>query len=146
MTSRQKFVFLNRKPGLYLKKAGHKGFGLFCEQDIAADEELEITPALVLKDDDSLQASETILNDYVFRIGDVSAALRKRIGIEDHDAASAVVMGIASYCNHDDDAPNAEVIWEEHGGALYYTLRATKNITAGVEICTSYGAGWFDRD
>lgn len=143
LTMTHDIIPLDRKPNLYLKQTEQKGRGLFCKDDIVAGEELETTPALILNNQDNSHAEETILLDYVFSLGDISPELQEQSGITQLDETSCVVMGIASYCNHDEE-PNAEVIWEETEDSVYYTLRATRDIPAGTEICTSYGEGWFD--
>lgn len=135
---------LDRKPNLYLKHTETKGRGLFCLDAIYEGEELEITPALILHEADNQMAEETILLNYVFTTGQISKTLSQQAGIKELEETSCVVMGIASYCNHDEN-PNAEVIWEEVDGSLYYTLRATSDIPANTEICTSYGEHWFDE-
>jgi hypothetical protein len=135
---------LDRKPGLYLKDSANKeGNGLFCKYDIAAGEELETTPAIILNDAQSKHVYKTILWDYVFRFGPLTKKLREKAKIKKIDDSSCVVMGIASYCNSD-RKPNAEVIWDEVNGVLYYSLRALKKIPKNTEICTTYGEGWFD--
>lgn len=134
---------LNRKQGLYLKPAGKKGRGLFCRQKIKKGEVLETTPALILDTKATNLAGPTIINDYTFMIGEISKPAQKRARITNLANASAIVMGILAYCNHD-EAPNAEIVWEEQGQTLYYILRATKDIPKHTEICTSYGEGWFE--
>ena len=135
---------LDRKKGLYLKNAGVKGRGLFCTSNIKADEELEVTPALIMNDKDNAHTDKTMLLNYVFTTGKISKRLRERAKITDMDKTSCIVMGIASFCNHDQN-PNAEVVWEERSGTLYYILRATRRIPKDTEICTSYGETWFDE-
>lgn len=133
---------LNRKSGLYLRDAGKKGRGVFCLTDIKAGEELEITPAIILDDEQTKTADKTMLKDYTFVVGNISARLRQRVKVRKSDRASGVVMGILSFCNHD-EKPNAEILWEEHEGTVYYTLRATRDIPKNTEICTTYGEDWF---
>lgn len=134
---------LSRKPGLYLRDTEKKGRGLFCMYPIKAGEELEVTPAIILNEVATNHTEPTILRDYVFKIGDVSEEMLEENNVNDADETSCVVMGIASYCN-DDVNYNAEVVYEEFDGTLYYTLQAVKDIPAHTEICTSYGESWFD--
>ena len=134
---------LNRKPGLYIAPAGKKGRGLYCRNAIKKGEILEVTPALILNDKDTVNAEPTIINDYTFVIGDLKKTTLKRANINKAADSSAIVMGILAYCNHD-EKPNAEIIWDEQGTTLYYMLRATANIKKNTEICTSYGEGWFE--
>lgn len=138
--------FLDRKPGLYLKHVEGKGRGLFCMYPIREGEELEVTPAMILNETASQHTEPTILRDYVFKIGDVSEEFLDDNDVSDADETTCVVMGIASYCN-DDVNYNAEVVYQEEDGTLYYTLQATRDIPPHTEICTSYGESWFeDRD
>ena len=142
--ARTKINKLPRRKGLYLKDAGPKGRGVFCTEDIRAGETLEITPALILNDADTELVSGRMLNQYTFKIGKIGKSLQARAGIKDTTEASAVVMGVMAFCNHD-RKPNAEILWAVEGGVLYYYLEATKRIPKGDEICTTYGAGWFSE-
>ncbi len=140
----EKRVLLDRKQNLYLKNTARKGRGLFCSDSIAAGEELEFTPALILHEQDNLRAEKTILNNYVFTTGKISKKMQTELRIKKPAKTSCIVMGIASYCNHD-ETPNAEVVWQERNGTLYYILQATADIPPDTEICTSYGDDWFDN-
>ena len=138
----RKITKLDRKPGLYLQHTATKGRGLFCTSDIKAGERLEVTPAIIMNDKESPDIEDTILADYVFKIGKMSKWLRKHAGVKKIDDVNCVVMGITSYCNHDEN-PNAEVLWDEENGSLLYILEATRFIPKHTEICTSYGDEWF---
>lgn len=137
-------TFLDRKPGLYLKETGFRSRGVFCVTAIIAGEELETTPAIILNEKENRHTDETILREYVFKIGKLSKEIRHQANVKVAKDSSCVVMGMASFCNHDEQ-PNAEVVWEEQDGTLYYVLRATKDIPADTEICTSYGENWFEN-
>lgn len=143
--SKKSVIELMRKDGLYLKDTATKGRGVFCLYDIKAGEELEITPALILDEHDNDKAEDTLLNNYVFTTGKISAGMRKSLGIKKLADTSCVIMGVGSFCNHADDVPNAEIAWQEDNGSLYYTLQATRDIPKGTEICTSYGDTWFEE-
>jgi uncharacterized protein len=141
-----KKIILKRKPGLYLKDTGIKGRGVFCTSDIRKGEELEITPSLLMNEKATDYLDKTILINYTFDAGRVSKASREHAKIRNTSESCAVIMGVASFCNHSDE-PNAEISWEEQDGRVYHTLTATKAIPKNTEICTSYGEGWFkDRE
>ena len=141
-----KKIKLDRKKGLYLADAGHKGRGVFCATDIKKGEVLEWTPTLILNDKESADIEDTTLANYVFQIGGISKSLRKKLKIKNIKDCTGVIMGIISYFNHD-EKPNAEIEWEEHNGTLYHYVKALKNIPRNTEICTSYGKTWFkDRE
>jgi hypothetical protein len=86
---------------------------------------------------------ETLLANYTFSVGKLTKATRAYAHMKDNTDSSAVVMGMGAFCNHSEDN-NAEVVWEELDGTVYYTFRALRKIPKGTEICTSYGDGWFD--
>lgn len=133
---------LDRKKGLYLDDAGIKGRGVFCRSAIRAKEVLEVTPAIVLNEAATRHADKTILQNYTFMVGQVSRTQRRVARLKDTENASCVVMGIMAFCNHSEE-PNAEILWEEKDGTLYYILQATRPIPKHTEICTSYGEDWF---
>ncbi len=141
--SKRKKIKLTRKNGLYLKDAGHKGRGVFCTSDIKKGEIFEITPTLILNESGTEHVDNTILANYIFKIGGISKKIRKRKHIKNIKDCSGVIMGIISFCNHSED-PNAEVEWEEHAGTLYHQVRALRRIPKNTEICTTYGDGWFE--
>lgn len=142
---KQKKIALDRKKGLYLKDTRTaKGRGVFCVTKIPKGEVLEVTPALILNDSETAHADKTLLLNYTFMPGKLSKKLREKVGLKSHDNASSVVMGILSFCNHSEE-PNAEILWQEENGTLYYILQATRAIPKDTEICTSYGGGWFDE-
>jgi SET domain-containing protein len=144
MTAKKKFVEMVRKKGLYLKDAGHKGRGVFCSYNIARDEILEVTPAIILNEAATDKVDATRLGNYTFVIGGLSKKLQTKYKVKKKDGASSVVMGILSFCNHADGEPNATVEWQEKDGSMYYVLRAVKRIPKHTEICTTYGEEWFE--
>jgi len=135
---------LDRKPGLYLKMTATKGRGVFCTTDIKKGEVLEVTPAIPLDEAATAHIDKTILHDYKFAVGALTKPQRKLFRIPDPENSSCMIMGIISYCNHDEH-PNADIFWEVHDGTAYHFLEATRDIPKNTEICTTYGPGWFDE-
>ncbi len=140
----KKYPRLERKSGLYLKPTAKKGRGVFCDRDIVKDEILEVTPSLVLNEQDTTHADETLLVNYTFTVGELTKETRARAGLKKQELASCVIMGLMTFCNHS-EKPNAEVNWHEKGGTVYHSLHATRDIPKNTEICTTYGEGWFDE-
>lgn len=146
MKKKKTGLILNRKSGLYLKDTGAKGRGVFCTTAIKKGEQLEVTPALLMGDAATDHIDKTLLMNYAFSTGKISADARKLAQLKKSEYSCAIVMGIQSFCNHS-ESPNAEISWEEEDGSVYYVLEATKAIPAHTEICTSYGDDWLkDRD
>lgn len=134
---------LDRKKGLYLKHVGIKGRGVFCRTAIRKGEVLEMTPAIVLNEKATDIVDKTILLNYTFIIGNISKRQQRAHGIKKYADASCMIMGLMSFCNHD-DKPNAEILWEEIDGTVYYVLEAIRAIPPNTEICTVYGKHWFE--
>lgn len=135
---------LSRIEGLYLKHTGSvKGRGVFCTKAIKKGDVLEVTPALLLNEDETNTVDDTHLVNYTFVVGDIPTKVKKKAGILQTDNASSVLLGVMTFCNHD-EKPNAEIHWEEEDGTVYYSLIATRDIKKNTEICTTYGEGWFD--
>lgn len=143
MAKKTDYHSLDRKKGLYLKNTRAKGRGVFCRTAIRTGEEIEANPTLVLNEAETKHLQKTILRDYMFTLGKISKRTRERVRIKEVDDACCLIMGVATYCNHD-ETPNARLLWEERDGTLYHVLEATRNIPKDTEICTSYGEGWFD--
>jgi uncharacterized protein len=139
----EKPLLLGRIDGLYLKMTKTKGRGVFCTRDIKKGEEIEVTPTLVLSERETLLMQKTIMRDYIFTLGKISAAIKKRTGVKKVDDGSTIIAGVMTFCNHDEE-PNAEIVWEEKNGGVCHTLMATRKIPKDTEICTSYGKDWFD--
>lgn len=134
---------LDRKKNLYLKDTVKKGRGVFCTTAIKKGEYLEVTPAIVFNEQAGNHIDKTVLENYVFMVGDISQKLRDKYKIKKGTDATCVVMGIASFCN-DATKPNAEILWQEDDTTLYYILHATHDIPKDTEICTTYGERWFE--
>lgn len=135
-------LHLDRKKGLYLKETATKGRGVFCTTNIRKGETLEITPAILLDDAATGHVDHTILLNYTFSVGKLGKKSMKQAKLDKQENVSCVVMGILSFCNHSRN-PNAQVVWEEHDGSVYYTLQAIRAIPRHTEICTTYGEDWF---
>jgi SET domain-containing protein len=135
---------LHRKKALYLKHVKVKGRGVFCRTAIKKGGVLELSPAVILNEKETDHADETILLNYTFIFGGLSKGLRRATGVKRSGDCSCLIMGIMSFCNHDED-PNAEIVWEEIDGTLYYSLQATRAIPKNTEICTVYGDHWFEE-
>lgn len=140
---KQDFHSLDRKKGLYLDMVEGKWRGVFCHTAIRKGEEIEATPTIVLNEKETMLMQKTIMRDYIFSLGKISKKMRERVHIKDYKEASTIIMGVASYCNHD-EKPNAQLYWEERDGTLYHVLTALKDIPKNTEICTSYGGNWFE--
>jgi len=141
--TRFKPTVLDRKDGLYLKMTATKGRGVFCTSAIRKGEVLEVTPAIILSEKETGHIDKTLLNNYAFTVGPLPKSTKAAANVKNAGEASCLIMGLMTFCNHD-EAPNAEIVWEEVDGTIYHTLQATRAIPKHTEICTTYGEGWFE--
>ena len=99
------------------------GRGLFAIEPIAADTLVMEAPLLLIPAEQRAALQATLVDDYVYEW--------------DETGTAALVLGVSSMCNHDDD-PNA-FLWLVPDGliAQLFTLR---DIPEGEEITVSYRA------
>lgn len=110
---------------LYLKETKGKGRGVFCNCPIAAGEEIEICPVIVVPADHFNEINATALADYCFYFNKEENTL-------------SLTMGFGSMYNH-----------QEYPNAVYYLSRdnrqmifsAHEDIPAHTEIYINYGGG-----
>lgn len=126
------------KPYLYLKEVQGKGRGVFCNQDIAAGDTIEVCPVIVVPADDFVLLNSTPLSGYCFYFNKEENTL-------------SLAMGFGSMYNHR-LYPNALYILDRDEKQMIFT--AYEPIPAHTEICINYGGAygedyskWFrDRD
>ncbi|HYD17190.1 MAG TPA: SET domain-containing protein-lysine N-methyltransferase [Patescibacteria group bacterium] len=132
---------MTRKDGLYLAPVHGKGRGLFCTDDIAAGEVIEISPVFIFNEQDSPVVATTVIGDYYFSGENLPESVLRREGITDAAKSTCFAMGAVSYCNHLVDA-NAKAEKKAEHDTVYYVLTALKDIPNGTEICINYGLSW----
>ena len=110
------------KKKLFIKPITNKGRGVFCNQLIYKEDDIEICPVLVLpaKDYDTLIASH--LADYFFNFNKEESTL-------------ALALGFGSLYNHAVNCNAAYILDRVTKTIRFYAL---ENITAGTEICINY--------
>ena len=135
-------IRLYRHPDLYLKQSANKGRGLFCAQPIKSGTVIEVAPCLIYNETDAENVRKTPLKDYIFQAAGFSNALYCWLNVNTPSKAISLVMGLASFCNHD-MMPNADYEIDEQENTGYVILKAIKDIPQDTEICISYGVAWF---
>lgn len=138
----KKLLTLYRHNGLYLKHLMDKGRGVFCLQDIKADEILEISPLLLFSEADTHMLQKTVLKDYIFNANPLPEKFLRASGYENPAKTVALPMGICSICNHMAD-PNSTYSFELDDMSAFAVLKAKRDIPKGEEISVSYGDAWF---
>jgi hypothetical protein len=120
-------------PFLTVKSSAVKGNGIFTIQDIEADTLLEISPVIVLSEDDTALIHKTRLHDYYF-------------SWDDDQKKSAIGLGYISIYNHSKD-PNCyhECDFDKNTISIY----SNQAVKAGEELSIDYNMGenkplWFN--
>ena len=99
-----------------------KGRGVVATRAVPAGTEIVTCPVITYDWTDAGRIEKTRLGDYNFRFGDQMQR-------------SCIVLGVISFCNHN-DTPNAEIVCSEDDETM--TLVALRPIAAGEEICIRY--------
>ncbi len=118
-----------------VRASEREGRGLFATAPIASETLLMEAPLLLIPASERAALQSTIVDDYVYEW--------------DEHGTAALVLGVSSMCNHDDD-PNA-FLWLVPD-RLTAQLFALRDIFEGEEITVSYRAEegsedaplWFD--
>lgn len=111
------------------------GNGVFTSEPIRSNTIVEVSPVIVMSNDDRKLLDKTLLHDYIFEWGD-----RKK--------KCCMATGYVPLYNHSYDS-NCEYEMDFEKGTI--TVFAVKNIAAGEELFINYNgtynnskAVWFD--
>jgi SET domain-containing protein len=123
------------KPYLYIQKTKEKGRGVFTKEPIPAGTQIEISPVLVLSNNDTQVVDKTKLHNYIFLWGA-------------RETRSCIALGFCSIYNHAYD-PNCE--YEMDFEAETMAIKTRRAIKKGEELSINYNGEvedsspvWFD--
>ena len=111
---------------LEVRSSSRDGRGLFATEPIPSETLLMEAPILLVPDHQRPALQDTVVDDYVYEW--------------DESGTAALVLGVSSMCNHDDD-PNA-FLWLVPAGSAgpVAQLFALRDIASDEEITVSYRA------
>ena len=128
-------MYTTQRPGLYIIPHKIKKRCIVCVESISKGELIELSPVIVLNEEDSKVIHKTKLHDYYF-VWDIE---KKTV---------AIALGYGSLYNHS-ERPNAE--FELIISDKMIRIYAIEDIPAGEEICLDYiglkdseAALWFE--
>lgn len=98
--------------------AGKKGRGVFAKKDLKKGALVEISPVIIIPEEDWIHIEETILGDYVF---------------ETEEGEVCLALGYSSIYNH---SFSANASFNPHED--YIEIKATRDIERGEEVCLDY--------
>lgn len=110
-----------------------KGRGVVTTRDVDAGEPLCVDPCVMLGADDCRTFERTSFHGHYFAHPET-------------DGEGCVVLGPTSLVNHDGDAPNCRLEWEDTAAAGWVVrLRAGRPLAAGEELTIDYACPlWFE--
>ncbi|CAI6338556.1 unnamed protein product [Periconia digitata] len=123
---------LQRCADLIIKSDTPKGRGVFAAKDIPAKTVIDVCPVLVLGVQENVDHIEhTSLYHYTYNWPTENDRGEKTV-------SQAVILGLGSMFNHSTQLQN--VVWERDTERLIIIYRSQRDISAGEELCISYGS------
>ena len=113
-------------PILFIAPTGQKGRGVFTSANIARDTVIEISPVIVMNQDERKLLDQTLLHDYIFEWG------------EDTDQC-CMALGYIPLYNH---AYHSNCEYEMDYEQALITVKTMRAIKAGEELYINYNGDW----
>jgi SET domain. len=113
-------------PCLYIAESNNRGRGIFTSKSIPAGKTIEISPVIVMSEQEKILLDQTLLHDYIFHWGN-------------DEKQCCVALGYLSIYNHD-YLSNAE--YEMDFSAASIRIRTVREIKSGEEIFINYNGTW----
>ncbi len=117
-------------PALFIAQISGKGRGVFTNEALSADVEIELSPVVVLPGKDRPYLDQTLLHDYIFEWDP-----------EDLKGC-CMALGWVPIYNHS-YASNCE--YEMDYEAETITIKTVRAIAAGEELTINYNGDWNDQ-
>lgn len=116
-------------PFLFISPSPEMGRGVFSAEDIEADVVIEISPVIVMSNDDRKLLDQTLLHDYIFEWG---AAQNQ----------CCMALGYIPLYNHSYTS-NCEYEMDFEDELI--TIKTVRPIKAGEELFINYNGSWNDE-
>jgi hypothetical protein len=116
-------------PFLFISSSRKKGRGVFTSEIIEAQTVIEISPVVVMSNNERILLDQTLLHDYIFEWGE------KR-------NQCCVALGYVSIYNHSYQS-NCE--YEMEYKEKLISVKTMRSIKAGEELFINYNGGWNDE-
>jgi uncharacterized protein len=113
---------------LYIDDTLLKGKGVFTKKPITAGTVVELSPVIVLHQNDRIHIDKTLLHDYIFEWGN-------------NKETCCMALGYIPMYNHS-YASNCEYFMDYDNATIY--VKAVKNINAKEELTINYNGDWND--
>jgi uncharacterized protein len=113
-------------PCLYIGESHNRGRGIFTSKNLPAGKTIEISPVIVMSNQEKILLDQTLLHDYIFHWGK-------------DEKQCCVALGYVSIYNHDYFS-NAE--YEMDYAACSIRICTVRDIKNGEEIFINYNGTW----
>ncbi|MBC7423409.1 MAG: SET domain-containing protein-lysine N-methyltransferase [Ferruginibacter sp.] len=113
---------------LYISDTPTKGRGIFTRKKIETDTVIEISPVIVMSQEDRQHLDKTLLHDYIFEWG----TLKDKC---------CMALGLVSMYNHSYKS-NCEYFMDFEKGLI--AIKTVKHIKKGEELTINYNGNWDD--
>lgn len=114
---------------LLLKDNAEKGRGVFTTEPIEADTIIEISPVIVMEQQDRTHLDKTLLHDYIFEWGP-------------QKDQCCMALGLVPMYNHS-YASNCEYYMDFEEKMMM--IKTVRDIAAGEELTINYNGDWNDE-
>jgi SET domain-containing protein len=115
-------------PFLFIAPAAKMGRGVFTSEDIAPGTVVEISPVIVMTNEEKKLLDQTPLHDYIFEWGDDRQQCCMALGY-----VPVYNHAYQSNCEYEMDYENS-----------YTRIKAVMSIKAGEELLINYNGDWND--
>jgi SET domain-containing protein len=116
-------------PFLFIAPAGNMGRGVFTSENLEADSAIEISPVIVMSQDERKLLDQTLLHDYIFEWGY-------------NRQQCCMAMGYVPMYNHS-YASNCEYEMDYEQETI--TIKTVRFVKAGEELFINYNGTWNDK-
>ncbi len=116
-------------PYLYLDKTAHSGRGVFTKERIPKGTIVEISPVIVMNNDDRILLDQTKLHDYIFEWGP-------------NKDLCCMALGLIPMYNHHYKS-NCEYFMDFDEQTML--IKTVKAIDKGAELTINYNGDWNDE-
>jgi hypothetical protein len=113
---------------LYISDVQGKGRGVFSSEDIASGETLEVSPVIVMSQDDRVLLDQTLMHEYIFEWGATGGKC-------------CVALGYISVYNHS-PVSNCEYQMDYENQTI--AIHSVRHIKSGEELTINYNGDWND--
>lgn len=116
-------------PGLVIKNTAGKGRGIFTEKLIPAETIIEVSPVIVMPQDDRPHIDKTLLHDYIFEWGQ-------------DKSQCCMALGLVPVYNHSYES-NCEYFMDYETEMIM--IKTVREVAAGEELSINYNGDWDEK-